>query len=521
MRRFCLPRSPVIDTLVLLAALPAALAAAAGDDPAWARPFIVVVTDDATGRGVPLVELRLVNGARFWTDSAGVAAIQEPGLLGLTVFFHVRSHGYEFAADGFGYRGAALKVVAGGRAELRVKRLNVAERLYRVTGGDIYRDSVLAGLPVPLLSPLINAQVFGSDSVLTAVYRGRVYWFWGDTNRPRYPLGNFHVPGATSLLPADGGLDPEVGVDLDYFCGADGFASETARMPGDGPTWLGGLVALAGSDGRERLFAAYIKVRTGTLSAYEHGLVEFRNEALRFEKAAVFPEGAPAYPGGHTFRHRSSGGDHIYFANPYPHLRVAADPEALKRPEAYEAFTPFLPDSGSAGETIARDGSGAIAYAWRRGAPPLTAELRKKLEEKGRLKPEESILQLRDVETGAPVTTGAGSVAWNDHRRRWVMIACQVFGLSVLGEIWYAEGDTPLGPWVYARKVMTHDRYSFYNPRHHPFFDKEGGRMIFFEGTYTTTFSGNDDATPRYDYNQVMYKLDLANPRLGLAAKER
>ena len=36
--------------------------------------------------------------------------------------------------------------------------------------------------------------------------------------------------------------------------------------------------------------------------------------------------------------------------------------------------------------------------------------------------------------------------------------------------------------------------------------------MIFFEGTYTTTFSGNDDPTPRYDYNQVMYRLDLADP---------
>jgi hypothetical protein len=27
-------------------------------------------------------------------------------------------------------------------------------------------------------------------------------------------------------------------------------------------------------------------------------------------------------------------------------------------------------------------------------------------------------------------------------------------------------------------------------------------------------FSGNPDKTPRYDYNQVMYRLDLADPRL-------
>ena len=85
-----------------------------------------------------------------------------------------------------------------------------------------------------------------------------------------------------------------------------------------------------------------------------------------------------------------------------------------------------------------------------------------------------------------------------------------------MGEVWYAEADTPLGPWVYARKIVTHDKYSFYNPKQHPMFDKDGGRIIFFEGTYTATFSGNPDPTPRYDYNQIMYQLDLSDPRLAL-----
>ena len=110
-----------------------------------------------------------------------------------------------------------------------------------------------------------------------------------------------------------------------------------------------------------------------------------------------------------------------------------------------------------------------------------------------------------------------GSVYWNGYRNRWVMITVESYGsTSLLGEIWYAEADTPLGPWVYARKVVTHDKYSFYNPKQHPMFDKDGGRIIFFEGTYTTTFSGNPDPTPRYDYNQVMYQLDLSDPRLAL-----
>ena len=94
------------------------------------------------------------------------------------------------------------------------------------------------------------------------------------------------------------------------------------------------------------------------------------------------------------------------------------------------------------------------------------------------------------------------------------MIACEIFGRSMLGEVWYAEADDPLGPWASAVRVVTHDKYSFYNPVHHPYFDTDGGRVIHFEGTYTTMFSGNEHPTPRYDYNQIMYRLDLSDPRL-------
>src|SRR5262249_51209014 len=152
-------------------------------------------------------------------------------LMNQTVFVHVRSHGYEFPKDGFGIRGKTIKVVPGGKATLKIKRLNIAERLYRVTGAGVYRDSVLLGAKVPVREAVLNAQVFGSDSVVSALYQGKIYWFWGDTNRPSYPLGNFHVPGATSLLPGNGGLDPEAGVDLSYFLGDDGFARPTAKLP--------------------------------------------------------------------------------------------------------------------------------------------------------------------------------------------------------------------------------------------------------------------------------------------------
>jgi len=92
------------------------------------RPFGIEVVDDATGRGVPLVELETINHIRFVTDSNGMAAIADIDLMGRTIYFHVRSHGHEYPKDGFGFRGKALKVEAGGRAILKIKRINVAER---------------------------------------------------------------------------------------------------------------------------------------------------------------------------------------------------------------------------------------------------------------------------------------------------------------------------------------------------------------------------------------------------------
>ena len=490
------------------------------DVPPAPRPFVITVVDDQTGRGVPLVELKTVNEVRFVTDSAGVAAIVEPGLAGQTVFFHVKSHGYEYPKDGFGYRGKALAVTEGGSATLRIKRLNVAERLYRVIGEGIYRDTLLAGRTPPIKHPLLDAQVFGSDSVLNAVYRGKLHWFWGDTNRPGYPLGNFHTPGAVSDLPGQGGLDPEVGVDLAYFTADNGFAAETAHLPGDGPTWLGGLAVVKDGSGTERLVAGYAKIRP-PLDTYEHGLVVFNPDAHKFEKVATFPLDAPIRPTGHTYLVRDGNVDYLDYTTPFPLTRVPADLDHLKDITSYEAYTCLATGSRLAKgkpPRIDRGPDGRARYAWRRDTAPLGPLEQDRLVKEGHLEADEALLALRDAETGKPILAHNGTVTWNAYRGRWVLVAVEVFGTSMLGEVWFAEADAPLGPWVYARKVVTHDRYSFYNPRQHPYFDKDGGRIIFFEGTYATTFSGNTDPTPRYDYNQVMYRLDLADPRLNLPA---
>jgi hypothetical protein len=483
------------------------------------RPFRVEVVDRETGRGVPLVELRTVNQIRYVTDSNGIVAFDEPGLFGRKVFFSISSHGYDFAKDGFGYRGKALDVTYGGRARIEITRRNIAQRLYRVTGEGIYRDSVMTGDPTPIREPLLNGRVFGQDSVVNAEFGGKIHWFWGDTNRPDYPLGNYHVPGATSDLPARGGLDPDLGVNLTYLLDDNGFARPTAAMPGEGPTWISGLVVLKDGDRRQRMFAVYAKIRN-SLEVYERGLVEFNATTQKFEKVLAFPPAAKVkgeLPDGHTFIHRDGGIDYVYYASPFPLVRLPANPDDLKRVESVESFTCLKPGSTAARPEFDRDANGILNYEWRRNAPLLRQEPQNKLVATHRIRPEEALIHLKDIETGRTVIAHAASVYWNDYRRRWVLITAESHGSSsLLGEIWFAEADTPVGPWVFARKVVTHEKYSFYNPKQHPMFDKDGGRTIFFEGTYTTTFSGNPDPTPRYDYNQVMYKLNLEDHRLVL-----
>jgi hypothetical protein len=418
-------------------------------------------------------------------------------------------------------RGVRLTVEPGKVATVKIRRKNIAERLYRVTGEGIYRDTLLAGRKAPIRQPLLNAQVVGQDSVQNAVYGGRLFWMWGDTSKPSYPLGNFHMSGATTPLPGGGGLDPDRGVDLEYFTGENGFAREMAPMSGDGPTWLDGLVVLP-EDGRERLFAAYVKIRP-PLEVYERGLCRYDDQTGQFERLERFPQGAPAFPYGHPVKRRENGVEYVFFGDPFPLVRVRAEAAALRDLSRYEAYTPLREGSRLNEPVLDRDAAGKLRYAWRRNTPPVGAEEQEKLIRAGKLRRDEALLRLEDPDSGKPVVIHRGTVHWNAYRKRWILIATEIGGTSHLGEVWYAEAENSLGPWRHPRKVVTHDRYSFYNPSHHPEFDQQGGRIIYFEGTYTHAFSGNPEPTPRYDYNQIMYRLDLADPRLKLppASAER
>ncbi len=491
-----------------LPALLTVLPLAAAEPPGVEKPYFGIrVVDRQTGRGVPLVELRTVNEIVLHTDSAGWVAFHEPGLIDREVWFGVSSPGYEYPADGFGSRGIRLTPTPGGTATVKLRRLNLAERLYRITGQGIYRHSELLGLPTPAGVPPLNTGVTGQDSVQAVPYGGGLFWLWGDTGLPHYPLGNFKTTAATSPLPGPEAYRPETGVPLTYL--ADPRHPDRVRpmVPTDEPgmIWLFGLLTVPDPEGNETLLAHFTR-RKSLAEQLEHGLVRLDDEAGVFRKIATFAPGNTwRFPRGNAVRARNDGQDYFYFTERFAPTRVRADWASLLDPDRYEALA-FDPE--------ARD------YRWQRAAGPTLQDDEEKLLRSGKLAPERARYQLADAATGERVRIHRCSVRWNAFREKWVLIGTEedfANKVSYLGEVWYAEADDPSGPWRKAVKIASHPNYSYYNPAHHEFFDEDGGRVIYFEGTYTRMFSRSPAATPRYEYNQLMYRLDLADPRLDAA----
>ncbi|MHB8952189.1 MAG: hypothetical protein ACYC4U_04360 [Pirellulaceae bacterium] len=503
--------------LVLLAAHPLGrLTQAQAQDVTPPHYFGIHVVDDQTERGVPLVELETVNHVRFVSDSAGWIALHEPAWMGEPIFFEVKSHGYEFPKDGFGFAGLVLTPQPGQEAVIRVRRTNIAQRLYRITGEGIYRDSLLLGKPVPLVEPLGTGKVAGQDSAMATLYGDRIYWFWGDTSRMRHPLGQFWMSGATSSLPEVDGVDPDQGIHLEYFVGEDGFSRPMARLGVEtGLIWIDAICVLPDSEGRSRLVCHYAHMKS-LEEMLDHGLALWNDQTQQFEPLQQLPmDQLWRFPGqAHPVRHREGTTEYIYLGEVFPTVRFPATLADLQNPDTWEAWTCLQPGSDATDPQFARDAEGRVEFNWRRNAQPVDIAMQWEWISRNKLRPEEASGVPLDVDTGKPVRVHRGTVAWNAYRQRWIMIAGEQGGTSMLGEVWYAEAPTLTGPWRRAKKIVTHDQYSFYNPVHHAFFDQAGGRRIYFEGTYTTSFSGNPTATPRYDYNQVMYRLDLDDPQL-------
>lgn len=456
------------------------------------------VVDSATGRGVPLVELETVNRIRFVTDNAGRVAFREPELMNREIYLSLKSHGYETKKDGFGFAGAKVTLRPGAPVEIRVTRTMAAERLCRLTGEGRFRDSLLLGHRAPLVESARPGAVGGQDSVQAAVLGGRVWWFWGDTHRLSYPLGLFRTAGATTPLPGPD-ADLSAGLAYDYRVDKSGFARAMipfAKKPG-GVVWIDGVCVVPDERGVERMACHYSR-RKGLAEELDHGIAVFDEASETFEPALELPSTEKwRHPRGHATRVRDAEGDWVCFGNPALVVRAPATLTALLDPKRYEAY--------------ARTETG---WRWQTKSPPTDGPAEADAVRKGTLDAKTARFYPEDVDRpGERVRLHSGTTRWNEHRRKWVMLAGQVGGkTSHLGEVWYAEADAPTGPFPRAVRVVTHARMTFYNVCHHAFLDREGGRWVHFEGTYTSDFSGNPDRTPRYDYNQILYRLDLDAP---------
>lgn len=430
----------------------------------------ITVVEKGTDWPVPMVELRTVHQVLFVTDNAGRIAFDLPELMGKETWFAVSSDGYEVPADKYGRRGVRLTPESDKTLKIEVSRTSIAKRLGRITGAGLFAESQKLGLE----TAWPETGVLGSDSVQNAVHDGRMFWAWGDTNIARYPLGIFDMTSATTAIRPLARFEPPLRLKLNYFTDDAGRPRGVAKMPGDGPTWLTGYMSLPDKSGAERLVAAYMKIKP-PMEGYECGLCAWNEQTKNFDhvrtvwkKSETAPK-HPLMPQGHPVVIEGKDGKKwALFGDPFPYLRCAATFESWQDPAKWEQITP-----------------------------------------------QES---LRSSPDGKPIKAASGSIAWNAYRNRWVTVFMQVFGTpSGFGEVWYAEADSPYGPWGTAVKVLSHQNYAFYNPRIHPEFPPANSPILLFEGTHSKTFADRPVPTPRYDYNQILYRVDLDDPALAPA----
>ena len=432
------------------------------------EPCRIEIVDKENGWPVPLVELRSSHDARYVSDNAGLIALDVPELFDRAVWFHVKGHGYGVKKDGFGYEGVRTAPSAGGTIRIGVERRNIAKRLGRLTGAGLFAEEQKLGGKTR--EP--ETGVFGCDSVLVSRQGNELFWLWGDTTLPGYPLGVFQSTAARTLARPITEFKPPLAIRFRHFRDAEGKPRGVAPMSGDGPTWLTGMIELPDRANGQRVVATYSKIK-GHLDEYEIGLCAWdRKDETFIHHRMLWKEGdgeKGLIPRGHPLIWKDQAErEWVLFGDPFPTMRCPATFLGWEDPSE-----------------------------WKKVAAPANP---------------------RSAEDGSEVKPHRGSVAWNPFRKRWITIFTQTHGKpSAFGEIWYAEAESPMGPWGKAVKVLTHDNYTFYNPRIHPELTPEDASFIVFEGTYTAEFANHAEKTPRYNYNQILYRLDLDDPKLAAA----
>ncbi len=299
------------------------------------------------------------------------------------VFFFVRSPGYEFPKDGFGFEGIKLRTVPGGSAILRIRRHNLAERLCRLTGKE---STAIASFWDSRCRRPISRFAAGCLAAIAFWPRSTGAKFTGSGAIPSVPAirsGTSGRPAATSPLPGPETFDPEAGIPYQYFVGEDNFVRAMAPLSRKGPVWLNGPVVLRDAAGNEQMYAHYAVIDPNSTSfqAVERGLAVYTPDKELFERLEVFPPDVLFPDGAHPLLWQEGEKTYVYFCNPFPLLRVPASEEALRNPACYEAFTPLEQGSPLAAKRWDLTPDGELNWGWKAttvflGPPQLAEEVR-------------------------------------------------------------------------------------------------------------------------------------------------
>ena len=118
-------------------------------------------------------------------------------------------------------------------------------------------------------------------------------------------------------------------------------------------------------------------------------------------------------------------------------------------------------------------------------------------------------VKARDLQSGSQLHTVNGTLQISSVETGSTQ---ETFNLVVDGFHTYFVGSD---------KVLSHDNYTFYNRRLHADWSSPDSPVLLFEGTYTAMFADKPPPTPRYDYNQILYRLDLDDEALKPARELR
>ena len=423
------------------------------------KPFRINVVDAESGWPVPLVQFTTGNGLVFASDNAGTVAVDEPDLYGRRVRFSVEGHGYGIGPDPHKPGSVVYQVEPGAAVTLKMKRNQLAKRLGRIGGTGLFAESRKFG---EHLDKKDQGEV-GRDSVQCRPYKGKLFWLWGDTSMQDYAIGIFNTTAAYTPNPAfPKNAKPPIYPPYDQIRQENGRVRGTIKAQGSGPIWVFGLIDLKDKAGNDHLGGAWSQI-AGSGEPYKRGLCEWNDKTQNFDvtltlmdkEKGVVPEFFPDPNAVHW--KDPSGKKWLLYGFPFPHHRI---------PDSYEAW---------------RD-----TNTWE------------KIDWSGR----EQIATYKD---GKKFEAVVGQMMWNSTIKKYVGICMQKWNL---GALCYIEADSPFGPWTNGQQIVFHHNYTFYNPIIHVEYGPDVPYIIF-EGTYTDTFTSNANPTPRYNYTQTLYRLDL------------